>query len=62
MKLLLVSLLNMLLLTACNEMQQSKPATQSVTKYTATSVLLSGKVENKMGNVEADILHPNFKI
>ena len=34
-------------------MQQSKPATQSVTKYTATSVLLSGKVENKTGNVEA---------
>jgi hypothetical protein len=34
-------------------MQQSKPATQSVTKYTETSVLLSGKVENKTGNVEA---------
>lgn len=27
-------------------MQQAKPATQSVTKYTATSVLLSGKVQN----------------
>lgn len=34
-------------------MQQSKPATQSVTKYTATSILISGKVENKTGNVEA---------
>lgn len=53
MKLLLVSLLNILLLSGCNEMQQSKPATQSVTKYTATSILLSGKVENKTGNVEA---------
>jgi uncharacterized protein YceK len=53
MKLLLVSLLNILLLSGCNEMQQSKPATQSVTKYTATSIVLSGKVENKTGNVEA---------
>ncbi|MGB4499317.1 MAG: hypothetical protein WBI40_11535 [Methylococcaceae bacterium] len=52
-KLVLIGLLNVLLLSACNEMQQSKPATQSVTKYTATSVLLSGKVENKIGNVEA---------
>lgn len=33
-------------------MQQSKPVTQSVTKYTATSVLLSGKVDNG-ANVQA---------
>lgn len=52
-KLLFIGLLNALLLTACNEMQQSKPATQSVTKYTAASVLLSGKVEGKSGNVNA---------
>jgi hypothetical protein len=52
-KLVLISILNALLLTACNEMQQSKPATQSVTKYVTTSVLLSGKVEGKSGNVEA---------
>jgi hypothetical protein len=52
-KLVLISILNALLLTGCNEMQQSKPATQSVTKYTATSVLLSGKVEGKSGNVKA---------
>jgi hypothetical protein len=35
-----------LFLTACNEMQQSKPVVQKVEKYTATSVLLSGKVQN----------------
>ena len=52
-QLALIGLLNAFLLSACNEMQQSKPATQSVTKYTATSVLISGKVENKTGNVEA---------
>ncbi|MCX7074278.1 MAG: hypothetical protein NTZ70_05610 [Methylococcales bacterium] len=52
-KLALIGLLNAFLLSACNEMQQSKPATQTVTKYTATSVLFSGKVENKTGNVEA---------
>ncbi len=52
-KLLLLGLFNTFLLSACNEMQQSKPATQSVTKYTATSILISGKVENKTGNVEA---------
>lgn len=46
-------LVGTLLITGCNEMQQSKPATQSVTKYTATSVSLSGKVESKTGNVEA---------
>lgn len=51
-KLFLVGLLNALLLTACNEMQQSKPATQKVEKYTATSVLLSGKTQNG-SNVEA---------
>lgn len=49
----ILALLNGLLLNACNEMQQSKPAVQKVEKYTATSVLLSGKVENKTGNVEA---------
>ena len=45
-KLLFVGLLNALLLSACNEMQQSKPATQKAEKYTATSVLLSGKTQN----------------
>lgn len=49
-KLLLIILTSTTLISACNEMQQSKPATQSVTKYTATSVLLSGKVENKTGD------------
>ena len=52
-KLWLLGLLNVVLLAGCNEMQQSKPATQSVTKYTATSVLLSGRVEGKTGNVDA---------
>ncbi len=52
-KLWLIGLLSAFLLSACNEMQQSKPATQSVTKYTETSILISGKVENKTGNVEA---------
>jgi hypothetical protein len=52
-KVVLIGLLNAFLLSGCNDMQQSKPATQSVTKYTETSVLLSGKVENKTGNVEA---------
>ncbi len=52
-KLLLIGLFNAFLLSACNEMQQSKPAAQSVTKYTSTSILLSGKVENKTGNVKA---------
>ncbi len=52
-KLLLISILNAILLTGCNEMQQSKPATPSVTKYTTTSISLSGKVESKTGNVEA---------
>lgn len=37
---------NSLFLTACNETQQSKPVVQKVEKYTATSVLLSGKVQN----------------
>lgn len=52
-KLGVVSLLSAVLLSACNDMQQAKPATQSVTKYTATSVLFSGKVENKTGKVDA---------
>lgn len=51
-KLASILALNAFLLSACNEMQQSKPA-QPVTKYTATSVLLSGKVETKTGKVEA---------
>ena len=52
-QLALIGLLNAFLLSACNEMQQSKPATQSVTKYTETAVVLSGKVESKTGNVNA---------
>ncbi len=52
-KLLFVGLLNALLLTACNDMQQSKPTTQKVEKYTATSVLITGKVGIKSGNVDA---------
>jgi hypothetical protein len=52
-KLLSIGLLNVLLLSACNDMQQSKPAMQSVTKYTETAVVLSGKVESKTGNVDA---------
>ncbi|MDD5227736.1 MAG: hypothetical protein PHN45_12580 [Methylococcales bacterium] len=50
-KLAMIALLNVLV--ACNDMQQSKPATSSITKYTATSVLLTGKTEVKSGNVEA---------
>ena len=42
-----------LLLTGCNDMQQSKPMAQKSEKYTATSVLLSGKVVGDTGNVEA---------
>lgn len=45
-------LASVLLLAGCNEMQQSKPAAQKVEKFTATSVLLSGKVQNG-SNVEA---------
>ncbi len=52
-KLLLIGLFATFLLSACNETQQSKPATQSITKYTATSLLFSGKVETKTGNVDA---------
>lgn len=52
-KLVMIVLLNIVLLSACNDMQQSKPATSSTTKYTATSVFLIGKVEAKSGNVEA---------
>lgn len=51
-KLLLIGLLNAFLLSACNDMQQSKPALQKVEKYTATALLLSGKVENGL-NVQA---------
>jgi hypothetical protein len=53
MKIIKFLLIGTLLITGCNEMQQSKPATQSVTKYTAASVLISGKVESKTGNVDA---------
>ncbi len=52
-KVVLIGLLNAFLLSGCNDMQQSKPATQSVTKYTAMSILLSGKVEGKTSNVDA---------
>jgi hypothetical protein len=53
-KLFVMMLMSALLITACNEMQQAKPAAKSVEKYTATSILLSGKVEGKAGNnVEA---------
>lgn len=47
-------LVTALLLTGCNDMQQSKPATiQKVNQqFTATSVQLFGKVENGLG-VEA---------
>lgn len=53
-KLAVVFALNAFLLSACNEMQQSKPAAQKVEQYTATSVLLFGKVQNASSvNVEA---------
>ncbi len=45
-KRLFVGLLSALFLNACNEMEQTKPAVQKVEKYTATSVLLSGKTQN----------------
>lgn len=51
-KLAVIFALNTFLLSACNETQQSKPAVQKVEQYTATSVLIFGKVA-KASNVEA---------
>ena len=41
------------LLTACNDMQQSKPAKPVTEKYTASTVLLTGKVQGTSQIVEA---------
>ena len=41
------------LLTACNDMQQSKPAKPVTEKYTASTVLLTGKVQGTSQTVEA---------
>jgi hypothetical protein len=46
-------LLSGLLLSACNEMQQSKPAQKVTQKYTASTVLLTGKVQGTSEIVEA---------
>jgi hypothetical protein len=48
-----VLLLSGLLLTACNDMQQSKPAKPVTEKYTASRVLLTGKVQGTSQKVEA---------
>jgi hypothetical protein len=48
-----VLLLSGLLLTACNDMQQSKPAKPVTEKYTASTVLLTGKVQGTSQTVEA---------
>ena len=48
-----VLLLSGLLLTACNDMQQSKPAKPVTEKYTASTVLLTGKVQGTSQIVEA---------
>ncbi len=46
-------LMGALLVTGCNDMQQSKPVVQQkIEKYTATSVLLSGKVMSNGNTVE----------
>jgi len=58
-KLLLIGF-SVLLLSGCNDMQQSKPATTSTSKLTATSVLITGKVAAKSGNVEAIDGEKNF--
>ena len=47
-----ILLLSGLLLTACNDMQQSKPAKQIPQKYTSSSVLLTGKVQGNAKTVE----------
>ena len=49
----LLILLSGLLLAACNDMQQSKPAKPSTEKYTASTVLLTGKVQGTSQKVEA---------
>ncbi|MEY2666921.1 MAG: hypothetical protein RLZZ384_1092, partial [Pseudomonadota bacterium] len=49
----LLILLSGLLLTACNDMQQSKPAKPVTEKYTASTVLLTGKVQGTSQIVEA---------
>jgi hypothetical protein len=48
-----VLLLSGLLLTACNDMQQSKPTKPVTEKYTASTVLLTGKVQGTSQIVEA---------
>lgn len=48
-----VLLLSGLLLTACNDMQQSKPTKPVTEKYTASTVLLTGKVQGTSQTVEA---------
>ena len=48
-----VLLLSGLLLTACNDMQQSKPTKPVTEKYSASTVLLTGKVQGTSQTVEA---------
>jgi len=49
----LLILLSGLLLVACNDMQQSKPAKPVTEKYTASTVLLTGKVQGTSQTIEA---------
>ena len=49
----LLILLTGLLLVACNDMQQSKPAKPVTEKYTASTVLLTGKVQGTSQTIQA---------
>lgn len=50
---LFVTVFAALLATACNDMQQSKPAIQKTEQFTTTSVLLIGKVASDSSEVKA---------
>lgn len=48
---LLVIIFAVLLTTACNDMQQAKPAIQKIAQFTTTAVLLSGKAASGFSEV-----------
>ncbi|MEI6746625.1 MAG: hypothetical protein WCL34_11745 [Methylococcaceae bacterium] len=50
---LFVTIFAALLVTACNDMQQSKPAISKTAQFTTTSVLLIGKVASDSSEVKA---------
>lgn len=49
----LVTIFSVLLITACNDMQQAKPAIQKTAQFTTTAVLLSGKAASDFNEVKA---------